>query len=1012
MTVSLYTSALASVAHDTVFLPWLRRAAAIAPASPNAVAVLIPQRSDAYYLKALALASGIGLWGVHFLTPSDLRDRLREHLALTRRIPLREHLRLLLATAAERISGSSGERAVNAIAIAPDELLKAIDMIGGAGWEYDEAGPHRLKRVVAGFHRLLDRAGWQMVHQADRDALTAAKEAPPCFAELFVIGFNGLHWPQWPLLEAAVRLADRSVVCLTEPRPGSEDLDGAWNGTWENTFDVAEPIGTDRTMPFVEAMTAPETKEARLEREAAPIREIEFLAGLDTADHARAIVARALQYLADPKCERLGVLFSTAGALSRRVAMLLEELAVPHHDGLAHQAPGPLEDAAWPAWLALQESPRGPLLRRFLEAQSRAPLGDLSSDTAVYELQRAIQELLIDDLEVIAEYLSMDPRENARALAEALRELPLLPETALLGEFFSRSGEIFRLHGWTERADLLQTYREDWQRSFSLRISRRTWLRWLQETLVSWKAHRAEAGSHPYSRLHLLPYLHAESQSWTHLIATGLNEGQWPPTIEESGFLDEEEIAALNGQVRTLNQRASMQGRQGEGHLAVRPGKGLCLGPAQRRILVEREFLNTLESASIGISATMQLRDEAAPERPLNPSEFFSSLYFAARGQAVSQQTLSALQEETARWVKETGVWKSPSPPSASVQATRQAFDARRDADQPFGEYEFALRDKPPVPLRLTATEWEGALSSPASVFLKVVLRVSSNEQDDETPWARTQGTWVHRWLSVLADPETSPELAPLPAAADLRERVRGAADAFRRQVFVALNRRGQESKDWWDSAWQPSDLTGAAVPRRELPDWWQSTWQQAKSSAGQLVDSVAAVKDWAYGATEWRIADTAIPLENGTLYIRGRIDLLLSVTGALEDLWLVDYKTGNYKLPRKKDSAPNLQLVLYALALQSLGARNIGISLLTPATTLEEPQYHLPGIEGLGAERHVLLRMQESGTFGMLEPLRAEFGFSQGYPLATLAIEPDILVEKWLKTNPELAPAEEEDEP
>jgi hypothetical protein len=1012
MSVFLYTSALASLAHDAVFLPWLRRAAALAPASPNSVAVLVPQRSDAYYLKALALASGIGLWGVHFLTPSDLRDRLNDHLALKSHIPLREHVRLLLATAAERVAGSSDERAVNAIAVAPDELLKAIDMIGGAGWEYDEAGPYRLKRVVTGFHRLLERAGWQMVHQADRNALKAADTAPPCFAELFVIGFNTLHWPHWPLLEAAVRLAARSVICLTEPRPGSEELDGAWNGTWENTFTAAEPIATDRTAPFAEALTPPEAKEARQERETNPIREIEFLAGVDTADHARAIVARALQYLADPKCERLGVLFPTAGALSRRVAMLLEELAVPHHDGLAHQAPGPLEDAAWPAWLALQESPRGPLLRRFLEAQPRALFGDLSSDTAIYELQRAIHELLIDDLEVIAEYLSMDPRENARALAEALRQMPLLPETALLGEFFNRSVEIFRFHDWTERADFLLTYREDWQRSFSLRISRRTWLRWLHETLVSWKAHRAEAGSHPYSRLHLLPYIHAESQSWSHLIATGLNEGQWPPTIEESGFLDEEEIAALNTKVRTLNQRASMQGRQGEGHLAVRPGKGLCLGPAQRRILVERQFLNTLESATMGITVTMQLRDEAAPERPLNPSEFFSSLHFAARGRAVSQQTLSALQTETSRWVSQSGVWKAPPPPASSVQATRQAFDARRDADQPFGEYEFALQSKPHVPLRLTATDWESAISSPAPVFLKVVLRVSPKDQDDETPWARTQGTWVHRWLSVLADPETSPELAPLPPAADLRERVRGAADAFRRQVLLALNRRRQESMDWWDSTWQPPEHPGAAVPRRELPDWWQSTWQQARSGAAQLVDSVAAVEEWTYGATEWRIADTAVPVENGTIYLRGRIDLLLSATGALEDVWLVDYKTGAFrKIPRKKDSPPSLQLVLYALALQAMGAKNIGISLLTPGTPLEEPQHHLPGIEGLGAERHVLLRMQETGTFGMLGALRSEFGFSQDYPLATLSIEPDILVEKWLKTNPEMTPAEE-DEP
>src|SRR5258708_5313278 len=101
MKVSLYTSALASMAQESVFQPWLQRAAALAPTSPASVAVLVPQRADAYFLKSLALSSGLGLWGVHFLTPSDLRDRLAAHLQLPSRIPLREHLRLLLGTAAE-----------------------------------------------------------------------------------------------------------------------------------------------------------------------------------------------------------------------------------------------------------------------------------------------------------------------------------------------------------------------------------------------------------------------------------------------------------------------------------------------------------------------------------------------------------------------------------------------------------------------------------------------------------------------------------------------------------------------------------------------------------------------------------------------------------------------------------------------------------------------------------------------------------------------------------------------
>jgi len=41
--------------------------------------------------------------------------------------------------------------------------------------------------------------------------------------------------------------------------------------------------------------------------------------------------------------------------------------------------------------------------------------------------------------------------------------------------------------------------------------------------------------------------------------------------------------------------------------------------------------------------------------------------------------------------------------------------------------------------------------------------------------------------------------------------------------------------------------------------------------------------------------------------------------------------------------------------------------------------------------------------------PLRAAFRYTEDYPLATLAIEPDILEQRWERTHPALVRDEED---
>ncbi|MDB6172964.1 MAG: hypothetical protein JWL59_2275 [Chthoniobacteraceae bacterium] len=1002
-------------------MPWQQRASETAWRQRKPTLVIVPFRSDAYLFKTRLLEEGLHGLGVQFMTPSELREDLIKRMALRQRIPLREHLQLLLAVAAEAIleAGTEDEAslaAARAVAGAPDHLLHAVDQLSAGGWDFIDAGPEALRPIVREFKRLLERCEFQLMHDVDRELHRRAKSQTPLFANVFIAGFSGANWPVWPLLSAVVFLAEEATVSLLDPRPEAEELDSTWIGTWEETFGAADPVAMDDPEPgsFADALRLPESPGDIEQRRKNPVTGIEFLVGRNTRDQAGAIVTKTMQYLSEGTCTRLGILLPAGGALARSVAALLAEHGVPHNDGLAHFAPGPFEEAAWPAWLAVQDNPRIDILMRFLRLHPcEALFGGLSLSRIEGGLRQAFNEVLIDDLRLLIEVLASDSvRETARAIADGLRALPFLPELATFPEFLTQTSAIFALFNWMERDSELNRLSSGWAQKIDHPISRRAYLRWVGQVLVSMRAERDPTGNHPYSRVHLLPYTQAETQPWSHLILAGLNEGGWPQPFDDSGYIGEEEIDTLNRRIRVLNESIVRQGRQGEGHWTVKPGKALCLGPVQKRDLTLRQFLNTLESVTVGIAASASLSEEAQPARALNPSDFFTRLYFCARGKAVSLAAMNALQQETVRW-QESGQMETPPPPrlSKSVGQTRIAFDARRAVGEPFGEYEFALRERLARPIKLSATRWERALTSPASVWMHHLLGVEPRDDGNEGDgWSLATGQWVHRWLGAVSAAPHKNTFVEMPTPAEIASRTRWHAEAFRQTV----------------AAWL------AAIGRGDTPDWWFSGWRQAVAIAGSLARRLGNAEACAWMATEWNVPPVEVELEEGkTLHIHGRIDLILSAgaprraTELPAAPWIVDYKTGNKKslnpsgkfpedraakLAKKFAGGESLQLALYALALRQLGAESLGISVLTPDLTLDSPQLTLDDINAQQRLWLGLHRMQETGVFGMHGALRDEFSFGNAYPLATLPIDPVLLEEKWRISHPEFNDASEDD--
>src|SRR2546428_5607003 len=105
--VSLRAGSSFSAAWQHVVLPWFQSAARDVAAKDKFTAVVTPYRSHAHFLRAQVLAGGISLLGIRFLTPPQLRALLLQNSGLS--IPLREHLRLLLAATAEEFAAETDE---------------------------------------------------------------------------------------------------------------------------------------------------------------------------------------------------------------------------------------------------------------------------------------------------------------------------------------------------------------------------------------------------------------------------------------------------------------------------------------------------------------------------------------------------------------------------------------------------------------------------------------------------------------------------------------------------------------------------------------------------------------------------------------------------------------------------------------------------------------------------------------------------------------------------------------
>src|ERR1700730_4878131 len=977
-------------AWDDAIAPWFEQ---VSPAWRRALPslVVVPTRGQASDLKARLIAKGTSHLGLHFVTPNGLRALLARDEATPLARP--EQLRLLLAIAAGEMEKRPNEQealAARAVARTPGPFLRTLDRLESAGWKFDEVGLPSFAPTVQRFHELLEQCDLTLPAQADRQRLQQARHVEPKFSQLLITGFDGAHWPHWFLLRTTAALAENVTVVLHEPGADFSDVDLCWIGSWEEVCGEAKrttrPSRTTDDALFSEAEMRGQTQSVRNTR-------FDFLVGTNASEQAQAIARQCVRYLAAENCSRLGVIFPGGGALSRLVANALSQSGISHNDGLAHLVPGIFESGQWQAWLALQRAPRLQSFLNFLNAlpDSAALSPKINRHNFEKVLLESYKEVLLDDLEVLREFCATRTDEKHQAVAEALLALPFLPARATLVQFLGQTLAALTLLGWRQPALEIENVTRVWPQRLAVEFSRALFLRWLEETALSFGAARSPEGDHPYACVQLLTVAQAQNQQWSHLIFGGWNEGAWPPAATGE-FAREEEIRAFNRSVQQLNKRAARQGSQGEGHTSVRENHALYPGPAEQRAIALRQFDALLESATESVTLAASLLQEDAPERFWNPSECFTRLYYKTRGELLTQATLKKLQRATA-------LLPTAAPSKLDVEQTLTAFKARRDTSKAAGEYDFALRPNDsyrPTPI-LSVSDLEQMVSSPAMVWMKRYLGVEAAE-DTSNPWAATSGKWVHHWLASIGETENGKIFAVFPSPEKIDQRVQISADKRRTRLEHFCASLG-----------------------KTVPDWWISGWLNARYLARHLGAKMAGAEGWKWMAAEFPIGreGEVKVADNISLQLRGRIDLILSPTEmssfAGQTIWIVDYKTNSTKELKDSDlhdklvKGDTLQLGLYALAVRELGAAQVGASFISAAVRNVVPQLPVTALDQHTNVFADLMEMQRTGIFGMKGEIRPPFGYSAPYPLATLPIDNDVLEDKWALTHPNLVLEKEE---
>ncbi len=955
--------------------------------------VLVPSRSWVHAIQRQAAREQVSLGGISFWTPAVARGWLTKEFPPARKIADRATLLLLMVVAARE--GAVGERSATATAVslAPESLLGALDVLDDAGVEQLLLGNEELERLAWRFNELLWARGFQRVQAFDLEVSRRAAEevaggAAGRVRALFVCGFDGANWPQWPLLQSMARLAHKNtVVAIHESETtATDDVQSVFVGAWEAVAGRWQLMGCVEDPSGRPGENAAQVVSARDDQVPAVTRGVSFDVGRTEADEARLAVGRAAEFITESPEAHVAICVPAAGSLSQEVARELEFRALPFHNGVPSEVPGFFEQPAWRRFTDFLEEPSVARLVEFLRLHDDpAAIVGMPLGKAEEIIDRLENDPFYDDLGVAVKYLNEpDRRPRQLLLGQKLAALPGLPAEAKFSAYQELVATMLKTLSWSAATAAIFHDPVTVRQLADIVVPRQAFVEWLRRSLQSFTQGRGNHGENPLARIALLTYADAAGLPWTHVLALGQNEGVFPGDFGTPSYLSESAFAALQAQFRERNAGVTKVGPDGEGSKALKEGASYLLGPLEKRWLAVQDFVTLLETATVKTVFMAAAVDEAQ-SRELRPSDTLARVHGATDGQLLTQERFQALAQAVAGTSLLTAL------PDASA---RTAFDRRRDPTTPFGPFDFGFDGPAPFTPSFTATTAERLLHTPANVFLKTFLGVNPRDQrDEEAPWNKAVGTWAHDWLAGMGAPGGS--FVPFPTEKTILATVETKARIFRekfelRQQSLGLN----------------------------VPDWWLGAWEEARQAALDLGRSVGSTRaGYAWLATEVDLKRMDLPTATGSgLRVHGRADLVLSTHAPMLDdgrlvfpagatVLVVDYKIGTSQdalTPRSLvEKRKGVQLAVYARGFASLGASEAGLCILKPDGELK---VQISAADAATVENlwGTLSRMQATGNYGMWELVRPEeeHGARSPMPLAVLPVEEPVLAAKWQLTH------------
>ncbi len=920
--------------------------------------IIIPHLSHQNHWKKVLSDACIPTINLHFLTPSQLRQKLPPLLGLHLPLPLnREGMRFILEKTSEPLAISSP--LFQPLSRDSRPLLRTLDEIENAGLQIQNLDEIPELTPWYKIWESIPLGQWGRANQ-DQLILKTAQALPEKRTENCIwLGLNRQALAYAPLLQSTTLLFQKTAAIHLVPEIEEESIQQSWLEQVEQWLPQAKESFLSESIELSEERTPPESF---------------FFCAPSLHQESQLILSlieNALPSL--PLGEKIGVLIPSASPLGYTIPLELEKKQIPYYSTWNESTPQGVADLALLSLVAIQINEiESPDFIHFLESHRHQPL--------LWE----ILQISCSQIREIREHLYRSFQKN---LSTHLEEATAHPVITRFQRFFQKNllypDELTLVEGikmttiqveklcGQEAAEPLRQYLEDslldldsiWKKP----LTKKEYLTLLQRLLQS---PEQKPSGDPWAPVWVLKPEEAIPLGWHTLILTQLNESIWP-SFHESG------VSLLNDESRIqLNRR-----------FAKKSDFHPLMTLATRYQLERAQFETLLNSARVRYDFTASASSEFNSGEELYPSEFY-------------RQAWNQFYPETPwkEYFWQALLQQAPRPSrltiSPELQKQFQPLYSRNDPNTPFNEFLFKHLQKPPFARPLSATHAERILKDPASAWFEIYLQVKPlpDSWKSREVLGLIQGNLLHRWIAdsfrVIAGPE---EFTPLPAW----EKWRGSLEKTLQQAHhkhLKIN----HSPLWWKHHFPALEWRAL----RLLENLYQTLLQLPEA---HLTFEYRLHRPMIQSLPEFSLEQEWI----------GRIDWIAINDSAWEKskkIWILDLKTGNGSSPFHKGSllqnADYFQLLVYAGLAQAQHPLHpeISVGVILPKWS---PPVEMTPLNAFDPEFQplwkVLSMAWQNGLYGQTHEIHQRFSTNSDLPLATTPISQEILDSKWAIT-PELS--------